>query len=67
MVQPKPWYQSKTIWFNVLAILVLIATQFGFSEFKLDKDTVDMVLKIIAGVTALSNVGLRFVTEKPVK
>jgi len=65
-METKPWYQSKTIIFNALAILVLIASQFGFSEFQLDQDTIDMVLKILAGATAVTNVGLRFVTKQPV-
>lgn len=66
MTEAKPWYESKTIWFNALAILVLIASQFGFGEFELDQNTIDTVLKILAGITAVTNVGLRFVTEKPV-
>ena len=62
----KPIYQSKTFWFNVLAIVTLIATQFGFADFALDQDTVDTVLRILAGVTAAGNVGLRLVTKEPV-
>lgn len=26
-MNPKPWYQSKTLWFNVFTMLVLIAEQ----------------------------------------
>ena len=62
----KPIYQSKTFWFNVLAVAVLVASQFGFSEFSLDQNTIDTVLKILAGVTAVGNVGLRLVTKEPV-
>lgn len=65
-MDPKPWYQSKTIIFNALGILVLIASQFGFSEFQLDQDTIDTVLKIFGGVITVGNVGLRFVTKQPV-
>lgn len=63
----KPFWQSKTIIFNVLAIIVLVATQFGFADFTLDQHTIDTVLKILAGVTALANVGLRYMTDKPIR
>lgn len=62
----KPIYRSKTFWFNVIAVVVLVASQFGYSEFSLDQDTVDLVLKILAGVTAVGNVGLRLTTKEPV-
>lgn len=29
--------KSKTVWFNVLFLLVLVANQFGFSEFSPDE------------------------------
>jgi len=55
----KPFYQSKTLIFNVLAIAVLIANQFGFTEFRLDPEYSGMVLAIANGV-------LRLVTKRPV-
>jgi len=27
----KKWYTSKTFWFNVLALLVAVATQYGYT------------------------------------
>lgn len=66
-METKPFWQSKTILFNTLAIIVLVATQFGFADFTLDQHTIETVLKILAGVTALANLGLRFVTEKPIQ
>lgn len=59
MSETKPFYQSKTLIFNVLAVLVLIATQFGFGDFKLDAEWT-------AGVVAIVNFVLRLVTTKPV-
>lgn len=31
-MEKKPFWQSKTILFNTLAIIVLVATQFGFAD-----------------------------------
>lgn len=66
MTEVKPWYQSKTVIFNALAILVLIASQFGFADFQLSQETVDTVLKIFTGIVTIANLGLRFVTKQPV-
>ena len=57
--ETKPFYQSKTLIFNVLAVIVLIATQFGFGEFQLDAEWT-------AGVIAIVNFALRLATTKPV-
>lgn len=59
MQETKPFYQSKTLIFNVLAILVLIATQFGFDSFQLDAETTGFVMAVV-------NMVLRFMTNKPV-
>lgn len=58
-MEPKPFYTSKTLVFNVLAVLVLIANQFGFTDFSLDPEYAGMILAIINGI-------LRFTTTKPV-
>ena len=55
----KPWYESKTIWFNILAGIVLVANQFGFADFALDAE-------ISAGIVAIVNMLLRFVTKVPI-
>lgn len=55
----KPFYQSKTIWFNILAVAALVAAQFGFNDFQLDAE-------VSAGVVAIVNLVLRFVTDKGV-
>jgi hypothetical protein len=54
----KPIFQSKTLIFNVLAVAVLIANQFGFSEFELDPEAAGMVVAAV-------NFILRFVTKRP--
>ena len=55
----KPFFKSKTFWFNVLAIAVLVANSFGFEAFKLDNDVATLVVAAV-------NILLRFVTREPV-
>ena len=56
----KPFYQSKTVGFNVMAIIALIASQFGYTgEVTLDAEAT-------AGVMAVVNLVLRFFTNKGV-
>ena len=55
----KKWYQSKTIWANVLGGAATIAGVFG-----LDLGlTPEAQAQIVAGVLALINVVLRLVTK----
>ncbi len=55
----KSWYASKTVWFNVLGIAVVVGKLLGFSSFQLDP-TVE------ASVLAIANLVLRFVTRVPI-
>ena len=59
MEDPKPIYKSKTLVFNVLAIIVLIANGFGFADFELTDD-------VIAFVTMIVNFILRLYTDRPI-
>lgn len=54
-------FKSKTMWFNILAFLILIANQFGFSahEVPAGLDQAAMFVVIIG------NMILRGVTKKP--
>ena len=56
----KPVYKSKTLIFNILAVVVLIANQFGFSDFQLDPETT-------ATIVAVINFVLRFLTKEPLQ
>ena len=58
----KPWWQSKTIWFNGLALIGAVAGAFGFAEFHPDPQ----VLALAPALVALINVGLRLVTRQPI-
>lgn len=57
--EPKPIWQSKTLWFNALAVLVLIAQLAGYSDFKMDPDLQTLIV-------TFANLALRYVTTKPV-
>jgi hypothetical protein len=55
----KEFWKSKTLWFNVLAVLVFVASQFGFADFSPDPN-------VLAIVAAVVNLVLRFFTTKSV-
>ena len=55
----KAWYESKTLWFNVIYGVVAIAGLLGFAEFQPDANTVEIVGVLIAAI----NIVLRFVTK----
>lgn len=55
----KAWYQSKVLWFNLLAGVVSIAGLFGFTTFQPDQSTVEIIGVVVAAV----NIVLRFITS----
>ena len=61
--EPKPFWQSKTFWFNVLALVVTVAGAFGYRQFQPSPDVGELAL----GIVALVNIILRFVTKRPVR
>tara|TARA_B100002049_G_scaffold235752_1_gene220851 strand:- start:260 stop:454 length:195 start_codon:yes stop_codon:yes gene_type:complete len=58
----KPFWASKTIIVNIVALIAAIATAFGL-DVGLDAETQGT---IVAGIMAVVNVGLRLVTDRPV-
>ena len=52
---PKPIWQSKTFWFNILALLTAVAGSFGYADFAPDT-WVDQGVVIFA---ALMNIFIR--------
>jgi hypothetical protein len=61
--QSKKWYASKTLWFNLLTLAVVVASGMGFAGFEPDPE----VQVIGAGLVALINLVLRLVfTSQPV-
>jgi hypothetical protein len=61
-MENKPWYQSRTLWANVLIVVLALAKHFGVDQ---DGATVDV--ETVAAVIGAANVVLRLVTKKPLK
>lgn len=59
----KPFWKSKTLWFNLLFLVVYVAQQYGFAEFIPSDD----VQNIAIGLVAVINIVLRIITKEPVK
>jgi hypothetical protein len=59
-MDPKPWYQSKTIWLNVVTVLIVsltaISREMGLTATQLE---------IIAVIVAVLNILLRVLTDRP--
>ncbi len=63
MEQAKFILKSKTFWFNIIALGVLVAGSFGFNEIETDPNLETYALVIVTVVNLL----LRLVTKQPVK
>jgi hypothetical protein len=59
-MEAKNFLLSKTLWVNLMALAV---THFGISEL-VDPE---VQMELVVSVLAIVNIGLRFVTKKPVK
>ncbi len=59
----KPFYQSKTFWFNILFVIVSLAGYFGFTGYQPSVDVSELVAVLIAVI----NLVLRFITKSPIK
>lgn len=57
----KVWYQSKTLWFNGLFLLVSLAGLAGFAEFNPSPQVTEAVVAIVT----LANLVLRKMTTQP--
>ena len=58
---PKQFWKSKTLWFNALVLVVLIACGFGFADFEADPN-----LEAYAAMTiTFVNLILRLTTRVP--
>jgi len=60
-VQTKEWYQSKTIWFNVLTAFTVVATLFGYVP---DQEVADNTSSILLALSPIINLLLRLMTDK---
>lgn len=59
----KRFYQSKTLWFNALVLLVAVAGVFGFGEFKPSSEMIEIISVVVAAI----NIVLRLVTNQSLK
>lgn len=57
----KKIHQSKTVIFNTLTILVVLATFFGYTP---DQELAENTATILLALSPLINLVLRFVTDK---
>jgi len=60
-MEAKPFYESKTFWFN--ALFLAVAGMFGFGGFQPSALWVEIVAVVVAGV----NIGLRLITASAIK
>ena len=58
----KSWFLSKTLWFNVLALLTMVVASFGYTG-ELPAEWAVFVPAIVA----LVNLVLRFATKQPLQ
>jgi hypothetical protein len=58
----KKWYQSKTLWANIVAGVATVSTAFGL-DLGLDAET---QVAFVGGIMAVVNIVLRIVTKGPV-
>ena len=61
-MEAKKFWESKTFWFNVLTLVVLVASEFGLRDFAPDPN----VAALATGIVAVINIVLRFMTDKPI-
>jgi hypothetical protein len=61
-VDEKEWYLSKTLWMNVISLLIAILLAIAGHE-SIPSQTSELVLMIVAFL----NIVLRFVTQQPLK
>lgn len=57
--------KSKTFWFNLIALVVIVANGFGFSEFQADPNLDSYALVIITVVNIVLRVMTRTVVKVP--
>ena len=63
MTDTKYWWQSRTVWVNVVATLFAVLGAFKLLPAYIDQDS---VVAAIMGAVAIANVVLRLVTRQPI-
>jgi hypothetical protein len=63
MIDSKTWWQSRTVWVNVVATLFAVLGTFKLLPTGLDQDT---IVTAIMGMVAIANVVLRLLTNQTI-
>ena len=63
MTDTKSWWQSRTVWVNVVATLFAVLGTFKLLPANIDQDS---VVTAIMGAVAIANVVLRLVTKQAI-
>jgi len=59
----KPWYASKTLWFNALTILCAVAAFYGWTP---DQQLTASVAAMLVAASPIVNFVLRLMTKKAI-
>ena len=59
----KSWYQSKTVWFNTLTIVLVVA---GFLGYTPDQQLTEQVSGALLALGPVINIILRLMTKTPI-
>jgi hypothetical protein len=62
MNEIKPFYKSRAFWFNTLALIIVVASAFGYTSFTADPKVDQYALVAVT----LINLVLRFLTTQPI-
>ena len=49
----KPFYLSKTFWFNLLFVIGAIAAYFGFADFKPEANVVELAVVLVSVINLI--------------
>ena len=63
MTDSKTWWQSRTVWVNMVATLFAVLGTFKLLPTGLDQDT---IVTAIMGIVAIANVVLRLLTNQAI-
>jgi len=59
---PKPFYTSKTFWLNIISLLLVVLAELAREQYGLSESW----LGLVALLTPVLNVVLRFLTTQPI-
>lgn len=63
MTDTKSWWQSRTLWVNIVAAMFAVLAAFQMLPARVDQDA---IVNAIMGAVAIANVVLRLSTSKPI-